>query len=198
MDVPCFASFNCILPGFFILLSAVAIWYGVRATKQYNAMLGSLAAELGCQVEEGGTWAPAQIRGEYRGREIRAYTVTEGSGKHRTTYQIVSAGHKGRVEDSITLTFEGFGTRLAKAFGSQDLQTGNPGFDEKYMIQSKWPGAAQALNFEVQEKITVSKLPLSITPKTVSTKVLGRVSDKEQLKRLIDQVVDIAESVDRV
>jgi hypothetical protein len=191
-------SFDCMIPGFFLLFFVVAAWFGVKATERYNTMIRSLAAELGCQVEEGSRWEPVRIRGEYRGREIRAYTVTEGSGKHRTTYQIASAGHKGRVEDSITLTFEGFGTRVAKAFGSQDLQTGNPDFDEKYMIQSKWPGAAQALNFEVQERIKVSKLPLSIAQKTVSTKVLGRVGDKESLKRLIDQVVDIAESVDRV
>ena len=187
---------QCLFPGIFLLLIPFAIMMSLQQIKRYNEMLATLATELGCRIEQPNQWSSAQIRGQYRGREIHIYTVTEGSGKHRHTHTIVSAQHKGKIDAPIDLTPENMGTRIVEALGGQDIKTGNQTFDDKYRIQSKWPGAAQAINLEIQQKLQQQPLTATINQQTVYTKTPTQITDKQALKQLIDQITDLAEATD--
>jgi hypothetical protein len=74
---------------------------------------------------------------QYRQCRTFVHTYTTGSGNDSTThtFTVTVVDLPGAVPD-LMVTKEGFGTKLAKVFGGQDIEVGYPPFDMAYRVRS--------------------------------------------------------------
>ena len=75
------------------------------------------------------------IKGVYRNHQISLHTEIRGSGKHRHPYTIITIIVP-EIKFDLEVYKEGFFSKIGKAFGMQDIQTGFDDFDKKFMLRS--------------------------------------------------------------
>jgi len=127
-------------------LSALAAAHGWVYAKTSRELPGQPSArEFGSGIPAA-VGTPRDIMMGRRGNDtFFAFTAgTQGDSSSRPEYGVVKL-HLSAVLPGITLTREGVGTSIAKFFGGQDLQIGEPYFDAAYRIQADDPVYAQTL-----------------------------------------------------
>lgn len=82
---------------------------------------------------------PIRLEGTYRGCFTKIYNYTVGSGKNSTTYSTVRIVGPNPKELTFNIYREGMFSKLGKIMGMQDIQTGDPTFDDKFVIKSNNP-----------------------------------------------------------
>lgn len=80
---------------------------------------------------------PKYIEGDWRGRHLHIHNFSRGSGDNRSTYHAIKLSVQ---QQNSNLTFklgaEGFFSKIGKTFGMQDIQTGDPEFDQAFVVKS--------------------------------------------------------------
>ncbi|WP_269539696.1 hypothetical protein [Cerasicoccus fimbriatus] len=105
-----------------------------------------LATELGAPLHGGDPYLPSvpllnllkrpyYIEGGYRGRHLKIYNFTRGSGKNSSPYHAVRVTLNRSTDLTFKLGVEGFFSKIGKAVGMQDIQTGDPAFDETFVVK---------------------------------------------------------------
>ena len=102
-----------------------------------NEIWSQIAADMGEEFIEGGflKGSPALVykHGEW---QIRLDTYTKDSGNSSTTYTRVRAPFINKDELYFKIYREGFFSDMGKFLGMQDIKTGDPFFDEQFIIKS--------------------------------------------------------------
>lgn len=104
-----------------------------------------LAQEVGGQFNEGGWFGTDFVQVNYGDWTVTLDNFTVSTGKSSTTYTRIRAPFINRDGFRFTLYRSGFFTGLGKYFGMQDLEVGDPLFDERFVIQSNNPQKVGAL-----------------------------------------------------
>ena len=119
-----------------------------RQQRRVREQLGALAARFGLELRRQpaklGFEPPPAVEGRYRNRQVRFFNYSTGSGKNRTTWSAVAAAVGGPGGFTLELLPENFVTRIATAFGMQDLRVGDPAFDPVFIVKSSDPAYAIA------------------------------------------------------
>ena len=102
-----------------------------------NEIWSQIAADMGEEFIEGGflKGSPALVykHGEW---QIRLDTYTKDSGNSNRTYTRVRAPFINKDELYFKIYREGFFSDMGKFLGMQDIKTGDPFFDEQFIIKS--------------------------------------------------------------
>ena len=102
-----------------------------------NEIWSQIAADMGEEFIEGGflKGSPALVykHGEW---QIRLDTYTKDSGNSNRTYTRVRAPFINKDELYFKIYREGFFSDIGKFLGMQDIKTGDPFFDEQFIIKS--------------------------------------------------------------
>ena len=102
-----------------------------------NEIWSQIAADMGEEFIEGGflKGSPALVykHGEWL---IRLDTYTKDSGNSNRTYTRVRAPFINKDELYFKIYREGFFSDIGKFLGMQDIKTGDPFFDEQFIIKS--------------------------------------------------------------
>lgn len=140
----------------FLAIMVFAFAMGRSAmNKQKDGMKG-LADDLGLELIGGDplvpgvswlSWIckPCRIESVYKGRQLKIFTFTRGSGKNQTRYAAIHVPVRNPQNLRISLTYEGFLSKVGRSLGMQDIQTGDPAFDKLFILKSKQPEFAQAV-----------------------------------------------------
>lgn len=186
----------CVFPAFVLVIVVFAFVFGVRRVKKQNLLLKDLALQMGLRFKPAGKWGHGTLEGEYRGRRVKLYAYTQGSGKHSTTYTVLNASHDAPLAGEISLSREGFGTRIAKAVGFKEVRVGNPKFDGEFFIRVKNPCDVKYLNMEVQHILPGYKQIPAIKPGVVEIKFVGYQDDKNLIRQAFDGLVELADKLE--
>ncbi|MCB1103439.1 MAG: hypothetical protein H7A44_01295 [Opitutaceae bacterium] len=135
------------------------IWrVGAALSRKALANMQRLADRLNLQVLDQptklGIHPYPEARGTIRGKAVRIYNYTTGSGKSKTTWaaMTVTPGVHGGL--TFALTREGFGSKVMSLFGAKEVKVGNAEFDDRWFVRSNAPEFfAAALLPEIQVKI---------------------------------------------
>lgn len=129
-------------------------------TKKSRANLLKLAALLELNVIE----KPARpifgrptptLAGRYRGRDVRVFYYSTGSGKNRTQWVAISTKVNNPSGFSLKVSSENFLTRAGRTFGVGDVEIGDPAFDKRFYIKSDDADFTRAaLIPEIRNKMT--------------------------------------------
>ena len=153
----------------FLFLTFLAAFFGLmiflsrRQTGRANDSLAGAASRLNLTLNRkppvlGLFESIATVAGPYRGRNVRFFNYTTGSGKSRTSWSAVAATCSGGAPFSLELATENFLTRLGEKLGMQDIKTGDPAFDQTFVVQSSDPNyAAAALLPEISANLLAQR-----------------------------------------
>jgi len=103
-----------------------------------------LCAQIGGELVEGG-WRGSKVQARVKDWILTLDTYSESSGEHSTTYTRLRAPFLNQDRFQFNIYRTRFGTPLAKLFGLQDLQIGDPLFDEAFVVQSNSEAKVRAL-----------------------------------------------------
>ena len=76
-----------------------------------------------------------RISGQIHGFSVVAYTFTRGSGKHSRSYTRFQVTYPSALDFGFRLTEQTFFSGVTKIFGSQDIEVGDPSFDQSVVIK---------------------------------------------------------------
>jgi len=133
---------------FIVLVDIVVVVFIFRAMKgKRDVFMEQLGKEYGLGTTGGdpvfpripflsGLRKPIELVGEYRGKLLKIYHYTVGSGNSSTTYATARIlGFTGN-DISFEVRREGFLSKLGKAVGLQDVRVGDEKFDKLFLVKA--------------------------------------------------------------
>lgn len=125
----------------FILLVVVAVAVVIPVVITYNKKTNeawaSAARKLRLRFTPAAFGQRRRMEGEHRGMRVTVDTYTQSHGKSSTTYTRFRVGYPQPLGLDLNLTPEGLFSGLKKAFGSQDIETGDKTFDDAVLVKGR-------------------------------------------------------------
>jgi len=159
-----------------------------------------LCADIGAEFVKGGFWKGNKVQAHVGEWTVTLDTYTVSTGHSHVTYTRLRAPYVNMDGFRFTVYRKSIFTGLAKAFGMQDIEIGNPEFDREFVIKSNYEVKAIALfsNQRIRQLIQAQpSIHLQVKddegwfganyPQGVdelSFQVLGVIKDVERLKAL--------------
>jgi hypothetical protein len=126
---------------FFLLFIALFLFIAAMNRRNVNKAWDNLIQvgdQLGIRIEKPRVGFLARelpmLRGTYRNHLLKLHTEMRGSGKHRKSFTVLSITVTGRYPD-LEVYKESLFSRIGKALGMQDIQTGVAEFDQGFILR---------------------------------------------------------------
>ena len=142
-----------------------------------------------------------RISGQRGGERVEAFTESRSSGKSSTTYTVARAWLKKAPQFDLRIAHEGLFTKLGKSlFGLEDVETGDPTFDDAARVKSKDPMSAKLLLARPGAKDAIVRLLESnksafVTREYVQWEVMGTRLDAATLGDALDKAAAVARAL---
>jgi len=94
-----------------------------------------LCREMQADYVKGGFWKGDKVRAQFKEWTITLDTYTVGDGESSTTYTRLRAPYVNADGFRFTIYRKSIFTAVGKYFGMQDIEIGEPFFDEEFVIQ---------------------------------------------------------------
>jgi hypothetical protein len=102
-----------------------------------NHSWGEVARRTGLTFKPMSLFSSPELSGEYRQRPIHLYTYSSGPQRYRSTYTAIRLGVKNAANSMLDIAPAGLlGNFIVKTLNAQDVQIGNPAFDERFVVKS--------------------------------------------------------------
>jgi hypothetical protein len=106
-------------------------WFGPSKEEVWR----QLCHEIGAEFVEGGFWKGSKVQVQVGPWTVTLDTVTHHHQHGHTTYTRVRAPYVNPDGFRFTLSRKGVFSELGKLLGMQDIEVGDPEFDEAFIIQ---------------------------------------------------------------
>jgi len=116
-----------------------------------------LSTNIGAQYVEGGFWKGDKVVARHGQWTMTLDTYTVSTGKVTVVYTRMRAPYVNPAGFRFTIYRQGFFTGVAKWFGMQDIEVGDPPFDEAFVIKGTDEGQVRALLSSARLRELVSK-----------------------------------------
>lgn len=177
------------------MAALAAAGFATASSKRIHNAWTAAAADLGFQIVPGGLVKGPRLHGSLRGIHIEIDIEDRGDGESSdkyTRYRLLYPP----APISIALSKQNFGSVFKRFFGGRDVLIGDPGFDERVMIDTEDPiHASQFLSparrmavlslFESWDKATVTQASILVERRGVET-------DPQLLATNVRRLADIA------
>jgi len=106
-------------------------WFGPRKDEVWQ----QLSHEIGAEFVEGGSWKGSKVQAYVKPWTITLDTYTVSTDKTHVTFTRMRAAYLNPEGFRFTIYRKGFLSGLGKLLGMQDIEIGDPDFDEAFIIQ---------------------------------------------------------------
>jgi hypothetical protein len=106
-------------------------WFGPRKEEVWR----QLSEEIKAEFVEGGFWKGIKVQAQVGPWTMTLDTYTESSGESSTTYTRMRAPYVNPEGFRFTIYRKSIFSGLGKLLGMQDLEVGDPEFDEAFIIK---------------------------------------------------------------
>lgn len=124
---------------FFIAVIGVIVYLSTQSTKSSRQQWRTAAGNLNLGYYEGGLGSTGTISGERSGHSVTVSTHTKGSGGNSQPYTKYQMEYRDHLPLDLRMTRQGAMHTLGKAFGLQDIEVGNPSFDDVVIVRGSRP-----------------------------------------------------------
>lgn len=139
---------------FFVAVVGVIIYLSTQSAKATREKWKIAADRLNLAYYAGGIGSSGTISGELSGHGVTVSTYTRGSGNSSKTYTKYLLEYRNSIPIELKMTRQGAMHRLGQIFGLQDIEVGNPLFDDQVIVRGSHPDAVKRfLTPELQETI---------------------------------------------
>ena len=173
-------------------------WFGPSKDEVWR----QLSQEIGAEFVEGGFWKGNKVQAHVGPWTITLDTYTESTGETHVTYTRMRAPYVNPEGFRFTIYRKGLFSDLGKLLGMQDIEVGDPEFDEAFIIKGNDEGKVCGLFADPKIRQMIQdqpKIRLEVKdsegwfgpkfPEDVDElhfQVVGVIKDVERLKSLFD------------
>jgi hypothetical protein len=175
--------------GFMILFFIVWIVISQMRRRQQNDAWGQFASEIGAEFIEGGLFRSSKVQAHVKEWTVTLDTYSVSSGDSSEIYTRMKAAVQDKDGFWFTLSRTGLVAKLDKALGAQDIEIGDPGFDQAFTIRSNNESKVRSLflNLKIRQMIQAERsITLGIRKNALSLETRGVIRDVERLKSLFE------------
>jgi hypothetical protein len=185
-------------------------WFGPSKDEVWRR----LSEEIGAEFVEGGFWEGSKVQAHVGPWTITLDTYTVSTGKSSTTYSRMRAPYINPEGFRFTIYRKGLFSDLGKLLGMQDIEVGDPEFDEAFIIKGDDEGQVRELFTDPKLRQMMQDQPeirLEVKdsegwfgprfPEDVDEshfQVLGVIKDVERLKALFDLFATVLDKLCRI
>ncbi len=126
-----------------LLIAAIVVVASKRQLDAMNAAWQMAAERLGFSFAPGTMRRGPTISGDIEGHDAEIHSYTKSSGKNSSRYTRYTVTFRA-IGIGLRLSRQSGIGRLLKVLGSQDIEIGDPTFDETFIVQAADPRAARA------------------------------------------------------
>ena len=106
-------------------------WFGPSKDEVWR----QLSEEIGAEFVEGGFWKGSKVQAHVGPWTVTLDTYTDSTGEIHVTYTRMRAPYVNPEGFRFTIYRKGFFSDLGKLLGMQDIEVGDPEFDEAFIIK---------------------------------------------------------------
>ena len=106
-------------------------WFGPSKDEIWR----QLCEEIGAEFVDGGFWKGSKVQVHAKPWTITLDTYTDRAARAQATYTRMRAPYINPEGFRFTIYRKGFFSGLGKLLGMQDIEVGDPDFDEAFIIQ---------------------------------------------------------------
>jgi len=125
--------------GLVLLALAVAGAIVVAAVRKQTARTDTVwreaADELGMHFRPGALFVSRTIDGHMHGSHVRVDKITKNAGNHSESFTRYRVDHPQPLDLGLKLQRESFFSGVSKFFGTQDIEVGDPAFDDEVVVK---------------------------------------------------------------
>ena len=185
-------------------------WFGTSKDEVWR----QLCEEIGAELVDGGFWKGKKVQVHAKPWTITLDTYTESSGESHQTYTRMRAPYINPEGFRFTIYRAGFLSGVGKLLGMQDIEIGDPEFDEAFIIQGTDEFKVMNLFADVELRQMIKdqpKIRLEVKdnegwfgpqfPENVDElrfQVVGVIKDIERLKALFDLFAVVLDQLCRI
>ncbi len=118
----------------FLTVGPIVLYVSIRTSRKRKQVWREVADALSARFEEGKWFAFPKIRFEPKPGIGATVTVHSTGGKNKTYFTDVIF-EPVPLDCRLQIGRQGFFSQLTKVFGAQDIETGDPAFDEKFVVK---------------------------------------------------------------
>jgi hypothetical protein len=185
-------------------------WFGPSKDEVWR----QLCQEIGAEFVEGGFWKGNKVQAHVGPWTITLDTYTVSDGHSSTTYTRMRAPYVNPEGFRFTIYRKSFFSDMGKLLGMQDIEVGDPEFDETFIIKGNDESKVRELfaNPKIRQMIQAQpEIRLEVKdsegwfgpkfPENVDElyfQVLGVIKDVERLKALFDLFAAVLDRLYRI
>jgi len=179
-----------------------------------EAVWRQLCQEIGAEFIKGGLWKGAKVQAHVGTWTMTLDTYTISDGHSQTTYTRVRAPYVNPEGFRFTIYRKGVFSNLGKMLGMQDIEIGDPEFDEAFIVKGNNDGRVQTLFTDARLRALIQAQPaiqLEVKdsegwfgpkfPENVDElhfQVVGVITDMARLKSLFDLFAAVLEELCKI
>ena len=185
-------------------------WFGPSKDEVWR----QLSQEIGAEFVEGGLWKGNKVQAHVGPWTVTLDTYTESSGESHVTYTRMRAPYINPEGFQFTIYRKNLFSDLGKFLGMQDIEVGDPEFDEAFIIKGNDESKVRDLfaNSKIRQMIQDQpeiwlevkdsegwfgpKFPEDVDE--LSFQVVGVIKDVERLKALFDLFATVLDQLCRI
>lgn len=131
--------------------------------------------------------------GTYNSVMVHIYPILRQQGKRTVAYTKITALFKKNLNSGLQISKEGFFSKIGKALGGQDLQTGMEEFDKKFIIKGTNESVVLPLlqRSEIQNSISTifdANRDAFVNDEGIGIERYGTIMKEEVYRALLDQL----------
>jgi hypothetical protein len=185
-------------------------WFGPSKDEVWR----ELSQEIGAEFVEGGFWKGNKVKAQVGTWTVTLDTYTVSTGHTHTTHTRMRAPYINPENFRFTIYRKGIFSELGKLLGMQDIEVGDPDFDEAFIIKGSDEFRVRDLfaNPEIRQMIQAQpQIRLDVKdsegwfgptfPEDVDElyfQVDGVIKDVERLKALVDLFAAVLDQLCRI
>lgn len=189
------------------VVAAVVLYGWYRAGKVEEAW-EEAARQLGLEFVAGGLMGmlPPVIKGELDGIpiKVRVHTRQRSSrrrNKRSTDYTEFKADLGAEWLCGVQITKRGLVDKMAELFGGQDIEIGDPAFDEEFRVRGEISDNVRRALMQQDAQLGLRRLVNSfnhfqLEKGTIRVRIKGKITNPDELIREIRTVAEIAADLD--
>lgn len=182
----------------FVVVGITLAVAAASSRQRLNEAWQLVAEELGLAQTAADWTAGPRLDGSVAGFPVTIDIEKKGSGKSRTPWTRFAVGVPGMVPD-LSFREEGFLSAISKAFGTGDIEVGDPEFDRRFHIAGRSADEIRAYltprRRTVLERFFTTHRATQLKDQTVTWAVKGKVKDSSQMVATVEDMLTLARAL---
>ena len=187
--------------GFFFILLVIGaiIFFSIKTSQAAQEQWRLAGQRLKLSYQPGNMGSTGEIQGTHNGHRVMVTTFTKGSGNSSSRYTRYRLDYRHSVPVDLMIRRQGMFQEVGKNFGMQDIETGNPDFDNIALVQGSDPAKVQqlltpALQSAIRD-LVVTFSDIRVAGSHVEITRSGRDSDADVIVHTVRRLAGFCEAM---